>query len=121
MRYLVIVALVAAGCQTMSTKAESIGKDGSSQLLLQKIIVPPFASMAEGAGTMTTSNGPDGYKVATGQAAKGLDNTPQLQALQVVIQSFMGAFTQYLAAHPQQPAGPTLLEQLQPFVAPPVK
>ncbi len=117
---LAFLVLTCSACQTMSTKAESIGFDGSSQMLKQTCVTGPFGKLAEGAGTMSTEQTKDGaYKVATGQSAKGVDMaTGQVAALNLVIQGFMQAFTQYVQAHPQQPAGPTLLEQLSPILVP---
>lgn len=108
-----LLILALAGCQTMSTKAESVGKDGSYQNLKQTCIVPPFGKLAEGSGTMTTSNGPQGYTVATGQAAKGVDNSAQAQVVSGIVEGIVKAVMAYIALPPVAPK-PTFLEQLSP-------
>jgi len=98
------LVLVAPGCQTMSTKAETVGADGAKQSLVQKCSVPPFGKLAEGSGQMTTHLGADGsYDVATGQAARGVDNTAQAVALQSFLDfaaKVTGSYLGYLQTRP---------------------
>jgi hypothetical protein len=101
--FLVLFAL--PGCQTMTTKATSTGPDGSSQILSQKCSTGPFGKLAEGSGTMQTELTKDGgYKVMTGQAAKGVDMaTGQNAALTSVtglVSQLGGAYFSYLSTVP---------------------
>lgn len=108
------------GCQTMTTKAETVGADGASQKLTQKCTVPPFGKLAEGSGQMQTHLGADGsYDVATGQAAQGVDNTAQAAVVTGIVEGITKAVLAYIATpRPVETPSPTVLEQLAPLLSP---
>ncbi len=81
-----VLILLNLGCTTMYS--ETVSEDGS--FYKQKIKVPPFGKLEEGAASYSVEIAPDGsYKTQVGSNILGSDNTAQVEALNAAMSGFM--------------------------------
>ncbi len=83
---LLIPAVMLGGCATTYTKVDQTLENGESFVYVNKDTTPPFAKKSETAGALEMEVMADGgYKIKANQAARGIDNTNQVNAVNSVM------------------------------------